>query len=782
MSLRSVRQELMDRSELVGLDFCREYSRAADVWLGSLLESATGGDAYQLALIAVGGYGRGELCPGSDLDVAFVHHPRKRKVKPIADAIWYPIWDEGVHLDHSVRTPKQVLEMARDDLKVMLGFLDARLVAGDARLAEEVIARAKELWRGSGGRMLPALQESVALRHASRGDVAFLLEPDVKEDRGGLRDLHAIHSVASLVPSVPDPSANPKLVRANEVLLAVRVELHRRSGRDSNVLLLQEQDPVAKALGYPDADALMADVAAAGRAISWAVDDCLRRIEDPPGTRPGRTPEVRAVERGIVIADGEVGLAPDAEVTTDCTLPFRCAAVAAESGVPISHRCLDDLSEGTPPPPDPWPDSLLQSLVRLLGTGRAAIREIEALDSRGILVRLLPEWESVRNLPQRNAFHRFTVDRHLCETSAAACTYIREVSRPDLLLVGALLHDIGKGSPGDHTVEGMRVVREVATRMGFDDSDVDVLVRLVEHHLLLPDTAAKRDLDDPATIEAAAAKAGDPDFLLLLSALTQADSLATGPAASSPWKMRMVQELVARTLNRMAGLPHEAGDPFGKGDPALGELVSAALSTGRPVLRHEPLPDGDGWELHVAAPDRPGLLASVAGVLALHNLSVRSAQVGMPAPGIAAERFSVASMYDRTPRWDRVEDDLAHAVTGSLDLDERLAAKIADYEGNRRPGAARPAEPRVIVDNDASERATVVEVRAPDGIGVLYLITSALQDCGMDIVTAKVHTLGHEVVDTFYVRRMADGVAGKVTHPDDLRLMEEHLLARLSEA
>lgn len=778
-SLRLARAELVGMAGLQGTAFCQRYAQAADAWLAGLLERATGGDTSKIALIAVGGYGRGELCPGSDLDVALVHHPRLRHVKQIADAIWYPVWDEGVHLDHSVRTPKGVLATARDDLKVILGLLDARLIAGDTALAEQVIERAREEWQAEARTMVPLLSEALRQRHATHGDVAFLLEPDIKEDRGGLRDLHAVHSAAAAVTGVADPSGDPNLLRANQILLATRVELHRRSGKETNQLLLQEQDPVAEALGYTDADALMTDIATAGRSIAWAGDDCWRRVETwLAGPKRGPVAD-RPIERGIVMHEREITLEDGADPATDCSLAFRCAAVAAETGVPMSHACLDRLSEATPVPADPWPATLVQALVRLLGTGRAAIGEIEALDSHGLMVRHLPEWQGVRNLPQRNAFHRFTVDRHLCETAAAACEFVRDVSRPDLLLLGALLHDIGKGLPGDHTAAGMEVVGRIARRMGFDDSDSATLVGLVEYHLLLPDTAAKRDLDDPATIDAVAAKVGDQELLLLLSALTQADSVATGPAASSPWKMRMVRDLVARTAKRLSGLPHEEIGETATPDPELVRLAGMVAEEGQPALSHSPLPDGDGWELRVAARDRPGLLASIAGTLALHGLSVRGAQAHEPEPGIATEQFAVAPMFDREPRWDLLETDVRDALDGSLDLDARLAAKTSDYAGVKRPGAALAADPRVIFDNGASERATVVEVRAPDGIGVLYRITSALLACDLDIVTAKVHTLGHEVVDTFYVRRIVGGTATKIADRHELDRIEKTILTRL---
>ncbi|MGH9153672.1 MAG: [protein-PII] uridylyltransferase, partial [Acidimicrobiales bacterium] len=245
------------------------------------------GDEHGLALVAVGGYGRRELCPFSDLDVVLVHDGGRRAVRAVAERIWYPVWDAGVGLDHSVRTVKEALAVADDDLKAALGLLDARLVAGDAGLAADLVERARRQWARRAGRVLPALAAAVVERHARFGEVAFLLEPELKEGRGGLRDVHALRAAALATPVV-DPDVEALLV-AHDVVLSVRVELHRRTGKALDRLLLQEQDGVAAALGYADADALMADVAAAGRTIAFAGDDAWRRVASARAGPKGRT-------------------------------------------------------------------------------------------------------------------------------------------------------------------------------------------------------------------------------------------------------------------------------------------------------------------------------------------------------------------------------------------------------------------------------------------------------------------------------------------------------------
>ena len=544
VSLRDRRQNLLARTDLIGEAFCRAYAREADEWLSGIAERATQHNPRHLALLAVGGYGRSSLAPFSDLDVVLVHAGRG-DIKTTADAIWYPIWDQGVRLDHSVRRPKEVLEAAREDLRVALGLLDARLVWGDPKVSQPLLDDVIRLWRSTLGALwLPALAEQMAERHRSQGDVAYLLEPELKESHGGLRDVNVLRAIAEYAPLLADYVDLESLQPAAAVLTDVRVELHRSQGRELDRLLLQEQDPVAARLGYTDADELMAAVSSAGRKIAWVSDDAWRRRRfwqpaaqggtglfrrRAPSTPEPAEPIEREVEPGIAIVGGEVGLTVSARVADDPSIPFRLAAVAAELDLPIARNALHQLGDRVPPPPDPWPLSTRHAFVRLLAAGHRAINPLEALDNEGLLTRLIPEWRTVRNKPQRNAYHRFTVDRHLMEAAANAAELGDRVDRLDLLVIGALFHDIGKGTPGDHTENGIAQIATIAQRMGFDRHDIETLKSMVRHHLLLPDTATRRDLDDPATIDLVADAAGDADTVALLAALDRGRQPCDGP-------------------------------------------------------------------------------------------------------------------------------------------------------------------------------------------------------------------------------------------------------------
>jgi [protein-PII] uridylyltransferase len=402
--------------------------------------------------------------------------------------------------------------------------------------------------------------------------------------------------------------------------------------------------------------------------------------------------------------------------------------------------------------------------VDLLLAGHRAIPVIEALDQLGLWEPVFPEWGALRSKPQRNAYHRFTVDRHLMETAANAADLVARTDRPDLLVVGALLHDLGKGFPGDHTEVGVALMGTIGERMGFAATDVAVLQAMVRHHLLLPDVATRRDLDDPATLDHVAGAVGDGLTLGLLAALTEADSLATGPAAWGRWKAELVRELVGRVGHLLRG---GAADDVREDFPD--EAQRALLQAGQVVL------EGREDVLTVVAPDRSGLFSQVAGVLALHGLDVLDAAV-TTLDGMALEVLRVESSFGPTISWDKVVADLQKVLDGRLALQARLAERARVY-GGRRPRSPTRQRPRIHIDNDASRAATVIEVHAPDSMGLLHRITRALAELQIDIVSAKVQTLGERVVDAFYVRSAA---GGKLEDPALLVEIERALLHELS--
>jgi [protein-PII] uridylyltransferase len=757
-----VRDDLMADTSRHGAEWCRAYTERVDAWIAELWHDVAG-DTSGAALVATGGHGRSELCPQSDLDLVLVV-PSQDGVADLASRLWYPIWDQGLKLGHSVRTVDEALDLAKDDLDTATALLTARHVAGDPAPADALATRALAQWQSNAKRVIEELADRIETRHERAGEVAFLLEPDLKEGRGGMRDVHAL-SWLDLAQPVLSSSDEMSLRASYDVLLRARVELHRRSGRRSDVLLLQEQDSVASALDIRDADVLMKSIAASARTIAWTSDTVWHRVKST--RRRGRIfrDRKREVSPGVLLEDRAIRLAPGAPVADDPALVLRVAVAAATQRAYIDRDTLERLAAEAPPMPEPWPDEARWLFTDLLMVGHPAIPVIEALDQLGLFHRLIPEWEPVRSRPQRNAYHRFTVDRHLCEAAAEAAALTERVDRPDLLVMGALLHDIGKGYPGDHTEVGIELIDRIGSRMGFSDTEVAVLVSMCRHHLLLPDVATRRDLDDDGTIRSVATQAGNVETLHLLAALTEADSIATGSAAWGAWKAGLVADLVTRTAHVLRG--GEARDVADGGFPSDEHR--------RLLARRELVIDGNGNTITIVAPDRPGLFSRAAGVLSLNGVDVLDASAHSE-DGMALEVYRVRTATGAEIRWDRIERDIAAALEGRLALRARLAERARTYRPPR-PTAARPSPPHVVVDNHTSDLATVVEVQARDGIGVLYRITQALLECDLDIVSAKVQTLGADAVDAFYVR---DRSGAKVTDPDHLVEIERAILHALA--
>ncbi|MFE9410883.1 [protein-PII] uridylyltransferase [Streptomyces sp. NPDC006704] len=797
----AARQRLLADGEMSGPPRRAALAELTDRWLAALFaDAATEAGVSGASLVAVGGYGRGELSPRSDLDLLLLHDGRGEDsaVALLADRLWYPVWDLGLALDHSVRTPAQARATAGEDLKVQLGLLDARHVAGDLALTSALRTTVLADWRDTAARRLPELDELCRERARRQGELQYLLEGDLKEARGGLRDATALRAVAA---SWLADAPRQGLVEAGRRLLDVRDALHQCTGRSTDRLALQEQDAVAAELGLPDADVMLRQVSESARVISYAGDVTWREVSRVLRARsarprlrrlfggghtgaPARTP----LAEGVVEQDGEVVLALTARPEKDPVLVLRAAAAAAQSGLPISPHAVRRLAATVRPLPVPWPAEARDRFVALLGAGAATVQVWEALEAEGLITGLLPDWERVRCRPQRNAVHTWTVDRHLVETAVRASHFTRRVHRPDLLLIAALLHDIGKGRPGDHSVAGEAVARDIAARIGFGAADTAVVAALVRHHLLLIETATRRDLDDPATVRAVADAVGSAGTLELLHALTEADALATGPAAWSSWRGALVGDLVKRVAAVLAGEP---------ADPEPAELTAPqerlaveAHRTGGPALAlraHADAPPGQeeeaeplGVELLIAVPDQPNVLPTTAGVLALHRLAVRTAELrvlDLPDPvggPVLLLQWRVAAEYGSLPQAARLRADLVRALEGSLDIGARLAERAAAQP--RRRGEAPP--PRVTVAPSASRHATVIEVRAQDVPGLLHRIGHSLEGAGVRVRSAHVSTLGSNAVDAFYV---TDGEGAPLAPGEAVEVARE-LESALSDA
>ena len=724
----------------------RERSNESDRLLNSLFTGVAG-----VALAAVGGYGRGELAPGSDLDILFLHNGRveEKPLSELVNKILYPLWDKSFKVDHSVRTRAETREAASSDLKVALGLLDIRFICGDADLVLAVQHDVIDDWRSRSRERLPQLRLSLSERHLRAGELAYLLEPDLKEARGGLRDITALRAISqsgAVSVSLGQVSA------AESILMNAREALHEVTGRDKDRLLFQEQDKVAEVLNYRDADELMSAIAQAARSVDYLLESTWHRLDHRGKdglSRFLKRPRSAQVAPGITIAHQEVSITDGFDLAADPVIGVRAAAIAAQAGLPIApatlQRLMSAYQDGIGEMPNPWPRAARENLIALIGAGQPMVRIWEGLDQEEILFKWLPEWRAVRSLPQRNVLHRHTVDRHMVETAVYAAALTRRVHRPDLLLFAALFHDIGKGTQEDHSERGEKLIAPLAARIGFSQGDIATLKLLVKHHLLLSATATRRDLDDPATIASVTSVIPDLQTLELLHALSIADGQATGRAAWSDWKESLLSELVSRVTSALTDNTIATQPVF------TDEQLQFARTGELRVIIEDRDPD---FAIEIIAPDKPGLLSVVAGVLNLARFDVRSARTQTVEKSAVMKWLVTPNQYAPTVDGAAIHQMIAEAIEDASELSAKISQRIADYAN--LPSIPVPS-PVVETFLDAATDATIIEVRSHDRPALLFGIGEAITKCQIDIKSAIVTTLGAEAIDTLYVTEIGGG-------------------------
>lgn len=757
----------------------RERSDRVDAYLVELATDAFATNS-EIALIAQGGYGRRQLSPYSDIDLLFLVGSRNDTTKGTLRSLLYPLYDAGFEVGHATVTPKDAILRAESDLHATTALLSARPVTGDEELFAEIEHRLARWLKRRGRALARAISVAVNDRHERCERAGWRLAPDLKEDAGGLRDVHAASWLARLA-EIDEP-VGPE--REISVLLGAREALHHESERQADTLRIDLQPGVAKRLGFSGSDAadeLMLEVHRAARRIEHESrlfrTDALRAILGGPR----RSGSVTDVSPSVRLEDGSLRLLPDAQ--NDAPSALRLLTAAATLQKPL-HRSVHAPLENALAGAGGWDDRLRAAFFELLMSPRATAA-LEGIDRANGWKILVPEWDAIRGRAQHDPYHRYTVDAHsfiaveeiarVLDSDPLARSAADEAGDLRPLYLATLLHDVGKGSGVDHSVAGEGIATRICERMGVTDG---VVPRLVRHHLLLSDTATRRDIDDGAVVEATAETIGDARALRLLYILSVADGRSTGPEAWTPWKASLVGSLYRKVLTALetGALPMrsditakaaelEAYEPTLAGRAAdvlaglppsylessvwdMADEVALLLGPPRRGEVRTRLREGvysDQSVITICVVDRPGTLARSAGVFALNRIPVLTAQAFSTAGGSAVQRF-VALVPSDDQRWDSVMQDLQAVYGGRLALDARVARKAADY----RPAARVRADVRVLVD--ASSHSTVIEVRAHDALGLLYAITSAIAELDHDIHTAKVDTLGERVVDVFYVR------------------------------
>ena len=719
-------------------------------WLGDLWDEAVvplrGAHDQGVALAAVGSLARGDGGPLSDYDLVLVHDGRSMssaEVTALADRIWYPVWDAGVRLDHSVRTLGECRSVASADLSAAVGMLDLNWIAGDPVVVSGIRASIAHDWRGNARKRLPEVRESLEARHQRHGDLTTSVEPDLKEARGGLRDMTILRSLtAAWLADRPHGDVDAAYGR----LLDVRDALHVVTGRGRDRLGREDQDGVAALLGHLDQDALLTEVVECARSINFALDSTFRRAAQSQRARTlrvgPRRPVLYPLGYGLYEHDGEVVLGPGLAPRGDSLLLLRAAAVSARRRLPLAPATVANLTRDLVAPTRPWKPEIRDAFVDLLAAGPGLRQVWESLDLAGAIALWVPEWKAVRSRPQRNAVHRHTVDRHLIETVVEASQFRAEVDRPDLLLVVALLHDIGKiAGVHDHAVEGAPVAANIARRMGFVGDDVDVVELLVREHLTLVDLATRRDAQDPATVRALVdAVEGRRDILDQLAVLTQADAVAAGPKAWTTWRAGLVADLVRHSraqLGEHHTVPAEPADatallgPDAVDDVAMGVAYVHVVPTPR------------GASIQIADRDRLGLFADTVGLLAASGVVVRTARV-RTADGIAVNSWEVECPNGDLPNPQEVSRGLGLLAAGDR-------GPLRGLERRRRtPNPDTPGTRATVIPGGSAD-ATVIEVRSTDRPGLLRDIGMTFAKCGLAVRSAHVATYAGQSLDTFYV-------------------------------
>ncbi len=752
-----------------------------ELWLTTKAGELGIGDGSGFAIIATGGLGRREMVPYSDLDLMLLHDDMPAEtVTAVAEMLWYPLWDANIRLDHSVRTPTEALQVAGSDISAGLGMLEARHIGGDAALSAQLVSGARRQWRvGIAGRFEDLVAQTRS-RWQRSGQIAHRAEPDLKSGMGGLRDVQllnalAIAQLADVYPSLAADSPAGSLGAAHLAMLNVRTELHRVSKRGRDQLMAQYADEIGAALRIGDRFDLARMLSDAARTVSYYVDAGMRTAANAlprRGLAALRRPLRRPLDEGVVEQAGQVTLARDARPQRDPGLGIRVAAASAATGIPIAASTLGRLADTAPELRAPWPREALDDLLVLLTAGPMTVTTIEALDRTGLWGRFFPEWGAVRDLPPRDQVHIWTVDRHLVETVSRASAFTTRVSRPDLLVLGALLHDIGKGRGGDHSVIGAELAVQVGERLGLWPSDVRLLSAIVRHHLLLPATATRRDLQDRATVDAVvAALGGDPVLLELLHVLAEADALATGPGVWGEWKAALIGDLVRRCRSVMAGEPVPEPAPITEDDLLLARdgAVHVKMAAGESPY---------SYAVTMIAPDRRGLLSKAAGVLALNGLGVHSASVNgalLPGGRSAINTFIVSPRFGSPPPAELIRQQFILALDGELDVigslcdrDREAARYGAEGTGAPTPAVpgAVPAPPRVLWREPGDAGRHLVEIRAGDRTGLLAVLTSVFERAGVDIAWAKITTMGSSVIDVFAISPPGSGAAREALERD----------------
>ena len=778
---------------LKGVEAARLYAQAADEAVKALwAEAEARHPGAGLSLVAVGGYGRAVLAPFSDLDLLFLRAGKTTaQAEAFAQTVLHGLWDLGFKVGWAVRGLDECIRLARKDMTIRTGLLEARPLAGDAALTDKLIARFRRDVERADPR--PFIQAKLAerdTRHARAGAVRYQVEPNVKDGKGGLRDLNTLFWIArSLAPhsdmgraaleGMLTPKEQRLAVQAFDFLWAVRIHMHRIAGRAQEKLSFDVQPEVARLMGWsgrgeePAVERFMRryfviarDVGALTRALCAKLEarhakpaEGLMRLLPLPRAKRAKP---LAIE-GLVVEEGRLSVTDPKVMERDpetMLLLFREADRLDLDLHPDAFGAVARSLDAVTPQLRRKPEAT-RAFLDVLAHGRRPYRTLSLMNETGLLGRFLPEFARVVGQTQFNRYHAYTVDEHTLQAIGAlkdietgklkddhplAHSIIPLIADREALYLAMLLHDVGKGGTRGQLEDGAIAARRACERLGLEPKRAELVAWLVRHHLVLSDFAQKRDVADPATIEAFADIVGDLERLRMLLAMTGADVRAVGPNVWNGFKGRLMRELYAATERRFRGAPDEGLDILG--DEA--ELIARAATKGQPVVRLRPAPEMQATELALAARDRPNLFAEVARALADNGADVIGARLATTPEGWALEIFW---LQDQTGQAFAAEDArLGRVLSRAVERAARGEAPASAPE--RRPTPRRSVfevAPVVAFDNPPGGEATVIEATGRDRPGLLADLARALSDAELQVRSAHIENHGERAVDAFYV-------------------------------
>lgn len=782
------------------------------------------------ALVAVGGYGRGELAPYSDIDLLFLYSgQRLSQMKPVSASLLRLLWDAGLVVGHSFRTVGDTVTTALDDPQLRTALVNTRLVAGDKGLHNSLLEALQKDRRRRVGSFLSTIVRERDARYARFGSAVCLQEPNIKETAGGLRDFHtalwltqAVHGYRTLdemrAHSLVSESEARRVLRAYDFLWRMRHSVHFLMRRKTERLSLDLQPILAEQFGYQPgrhllgSEKLMRDYYRHARALYLFSEAMLARLADnePRAARSWRKRAIDAPGESFSIRRGRLQFNGEPEYFDKKPLAiFSACALAQAARVPFDHRLLEVLSKALRAigPAARVSTEMSNAFLELLRRRGRAGYVLRLMHDLGLLARVMPEFGRISQLVQHDLYHHFTVDEHTLRAVEALDelhtsenkhrAHLRalfdELEDPTLLYLALLLHDIGKGEGRGHVARGAKLAERICRRLGLKEEDEKKVVLLVKQHVTMAHLAQRRDLNEPRVISDFAAELGSLDVLNMLLLLTYADLNAVGPGVWTDWKATLLWDLYRRTRKFMTGEDapiHDGAELAGIKDQIANALTPPLLAS--EVERHLALlPDRylritspaaaamhiqmieevktEGFacrwmrhpnasaELTVAAQDRHGLFAYLAGTLAANGIEILSAEINTREDGIAIDGFMLRQASTRQAidehRYHTIERALRKAAAGELDvaaLVERWSTRNAPRKRYRVIPARRNL-PQVICDNEAASASTLIEVHAIDEPGLAYKIASVLAGLGLEIVCARIATEKSDALDVFYV-------------------------------